>query len=422
MGRHGYNRSGRTVKLLVISQYFWPENFRINDLVSDMVARGHEVVVLTGQPNYPSGRFYPGYGWGRRAAETYRGAHVVRVPLVARGRAGAMRLALNYLSFAVFGTLGVRLRLRDRFDAVFVFEVSPITVGIPAIAAGRKFGAPVLFWVLDLWPESLTAAGGVKSPLVLHTVERLVRWIYRNCARVLVQSRSFISEIAGHGVPPSRILYFPSWGESLFQPLEKADPAQLPPLPQGFKVLFAGNVGEAQDMPAVLKAAERLRERIDIHWLIVGDGRMATWAKAEAQRLGLSQVHFLGHHPLEAMPHFYAAADALLLPLKREPIFALTIPGKLQSYLACARPVLAMVDGEGGRIVQEAGAGLACPAGDAEGLADHVLRLAAMPEAERREMGQNGRTYYEANFDRARLFDQLETWLEDAIRERSNTR
>lgn len=410
------------VKLLVVSQYFWPENFRINDLVADMVARGHAVTVLTGQPNYPTGRFFPGYGWGRRSTETYQGASIVRVPLVARGRAGAMRLAFNYLSFALFGTFGVWLRLREKFDAIFVFEVSPVTVGIPAIAAGRKFKAPVLFWVLDLWPESLTAAGGVKSPWVLRVVEGLVRLMYRNCARVLVQSRGFVAEIVRHGVPEQRILYFPSWGESLFQPLQKADPAMLPPLLDGFKVLFAGNIGEAQDMPAVLKAAERLREHTDIHWLIVGDGRMAAWAKEEAQRRGLSQVHFLGRHPLEAMPHFYAAADALLLPLKREPIFALTIPGKLQSYLACARPILAMLDGEGARIVEEAGAGLSCPAGDAGHLADHVRKLAAMPEAERRQMGLNGRKYYEVNFDRARLFDQLETWLEDAIRERSNTR
>jgi glycosyltransferase involved in cell wall biosynthesis len=318
--------------------------------------------------------------------------------------------------------MGAWLRLRGKFDAVFVFEVSPITVGIPAIVAGRRFNAPILFWVLDLWPESLTAAGGVRSPRVLRAVDRMVKWIYRNCSRVLVQSRAFVPEIAHHGVPDSRILYFPSWGESLFQPLQQADTALLPPLPKGFKVLFAGNIGEAQDFPAVLNAAELVRERTDIQWLIVGDGRMAAWAKEEVLQRGLSQVHFLGRYPLETMPHFYAAADVLLLPLKREPIFALTIPGKLQSYLASARPILAMLDGEGARIVQESSAGLACPAGDAEGLANQVLKLAAMPDAERRAMGLNGRQYYETNFDRTRLFDQLETWLENAIQERKHSK
>lgn len=406
------------MKLLVVSQYFWPENFRINDLVADMVGRGHEVTVLTGLPNYPSGQFFSGYGWIRPRTDSYQGTRVVRVPIVPRGGAGAIRLALNYLSFALFGALGVWLRLRGKFDAIFVFEVSPITVGIPAIVASRRFNAPILFWVLDLWPESLTAAGGVRSPRLLRAVARLVKWIYQNCSRVLVQSRAFVPEIARHGVPESRVLYFPSWGESLFQPLQQADSSMLPPLPEGFKVLFAGNIGEAQDLPAVLRAAECLQGRRDIHWLIVGDGRMATWAKEEVHRRGLLQVHFLGRHPLEAMPHFYAAADALLLPLKREPIFALTIPGKLQSYLACARPLLAMLDGEGARIVQESGAGFTCAAGDAEGLASHVLTLAAMPDVERSVMGQNGRQYYETNFDRTRLFDQLETWLESAIRER----
>lgn len=410
------------MRLLVVSQYFWPENFRINDLVADLVERGHEVTVLTGQPNYPSGCFYPGYGWLNPHTESYHGARVVRVPLVPRGSARAIRLALNYLSFAIFGAFGVWLRLRGKFDAVFVFEVSPITVGIPAIVASQRFNAPILFWVLDLWPESLTAAGGVRSPRVLRAVDCLVKWIYRNCARILVQSRAFVPEIARHGVPDSDILYFPSWGESLFQPLQQADTVLLPPLPEGFKVLFAGNIGEAQDLPAVLKAAELLRDRTDIQWLIVGDGRMAAWAKEEVQRRGLSQVHFLGRHPLEAMPHFYAAADALLLPLKREPIFALTIPGKLQSYLACARPILAMLDGEGARIVQESGAGLTCPAGDADGLAKQVLSLSAMSDSERQAMGLNGRNYYEANFDRTRLFDQLESWLEDAIQERKHSR
>ncbi|MBW8329314.1 MAG: glycosyltransferase family 4 protein [Thiobacillus sp.] len=410
------------MKLLIVSQYFWPENFRINDLAEALKTRGHDVTVLTGIPNYPAGQFFEGYGLFRRAREMWRGVEIVRAPLWARGRGGGIRLGLNYLSFAWFASIVARLRLRGPFDAVFVFEVSPITVGIPAIVASRRFNAPILFWVLDLWPESLTAAGGVRSPRILHVVDRLVKWVYRNCSRVLVQSRAFVPEIARHGVPDSRILYFPSWGESLFQPLQQADATLLPPLPEGFKVLFAGNIGEAQDLPAVLKAAELLRDRTDIQWLIVGDGRMAAWAKEEVQRRGLSQVHFLGRHPLEAMPHFYAAADVLLLPLKREPIFALTIPGKLQSYLACARPILAMLDGEGARIVRESGAGLTCPAGDADGLAAQVKNLAAMSDTERKAMGLNGRNYYEANFDRTRLFDQLETWLEDAIQERKHSR
>lgn len=403
------------MKLLVVTQYFWPENFRINDLVADMVERGHEVTVLTGEPNYPSGKFAAGYGWWRVRTQDYKGAKIIRMPIIPRGNGSRLRLVLNYLSFAITGALGAWLRLRGPFDAIFVFEVSPITVGLPAIAASKRFKAPIFFWVLDLWPQSLTAAGGIHSPFVLGAVDRLVRYIYSRCARILVQSRAFVPEIRRQGVPESKITYFPSWGESLFKPLERPDTSVLPPLPQGFKIVFAGNIGESQDFTAILKSAEILRIRGDIHWLIVGDGRMAPRMKEEAAQRGLTQVHFLGQYPLETMPHFYASADALLVPLRAEKIFALTIPGKLQSYLACARPILAMLDGEGARVVTEAEAGFTCPAGDAAGLAARVLELAAMPESARRAMGARGRAYYEANFDRTFLFNLLENLIKDTI-------
>lgn len=405
------------MRLLIISQYFWPENFRINDLAEALRIRGHQITVLTGIPNYPSGFFFKGYGFFRRTRETWQGVDIVRAPLLPRGRASPIMLGLNYLSFALFGSILARFRLTGSYDAIFVFEVSPITVGIPAIVASRRFNAPILFWVLDLWPESLTAAGGIRSPWILRAGDHLAKWIYWNCTRVLVQSRAFVPEIKRHGVPDSQIQYFPSWGESLFQPLQHPDDSLLPPLPEGFKILFAGNLGEAQDLPAVLGAAEYLRDRRDIHWLIVGDGRMAGWAKGEVQRRELSQVHFLGRHPVELMPHFYAAADALLLTLKHEPIFGLTIPGRLQSCLACAQPILAMLDGEGARIVEESGAGLTCPAGDADGLANQALKLAAMSKLERKTMGQCGRDYYKMNFDRTHLIDQLEAWLKNTIQE-----
>ena len=405
------------MRLLIISQYFWPENFRINDLAEALRIRGHQITVLTGIPNYPSGYFFKDYGFFRRTRETWQGVDVVRAPLLPRRRDSSIMLGLNYLSFAWFASILARFRLSGSFDAIFVFEVSPITVGIPAIVASRRFNAPIVFWVLDLWPESLTAAGGIRSLWILRAADLLAKWIYRNCSRILVQSRAFIPEIKRHGVPDSQIQYFPSWGESLFQPLQYPDYSLLPPLPGGFKILFAGNLGEAQDLPAVLRAAELLRDRKDIHWLIVGDGRMAEWARGEVQRRNLSQMHFLGRHPVELMPHFYAAADALLLTLKREPIFGLTIPGRLQSFLACAQPILAMLDGEGARIVEESGAGLTCPAGDADGLANQALKLAAISKIERKTMGQSGRDYYKMNFDRTHLIDQLEAWLKNTILE-----
>lgn len=405
------------MRLLVVSQYFWPENFRINDLVAGLVEHGHEVTVLTGQPNYPRGRFFAGYGFFGPYRQSHAGADIIRVPLLPRGTGGSFQLALNYLSFALFACLGVLFSIPrgGRYDAIFVFAPSPVTVGIPSALARWRFGAPMLFWVLDLWPESLSAVGAVRSPHILVGVERLVHWIYSRCDLVLVQSRAFFPYIERHGVAFERIRYFPNWGEAVFDEADQAAPGHEPTLPDGgFRVLYAGNVGVAQDFPTLIEAATLLRERHDILWIVAGDGRMGQWAREEVARRGLERtVYFLGLRPLEEMPSLFASAHALLLSLKSENIFALTVPGKLQSYLASGKPVLAMLNGEGARIVSEAEAGYTCAAGDARALADSVAHMASLPPAERAAMGARARDYFSDNFSRKRVFDQLERWLNE---------
>ncbi|MBU1645426.1 MAG: glycosyltransferase family 4 protein [Gammaproteobacteria bacterium] len=406
------------MNILVVSQYFWPENFRVNELVAGLVERGHVVTVLTGQPNYPDGRFPPGYGWRGRRREKIFGAEIIRVPLVARGDGIALRLALNYLSFALFASIAACFRIRGAVDVIIVFEPSPITVGIPAVVAAHKFRAPILFWVLDLWPASLAAAGAVRSPAVLRGVGHLVRWIYRQCARVLVPSRAFITDVVSYGTPPQRVRYFPNWIESEYASDNAEHPVDVV-LPSGFRVVFAGNIGAAQGFPEIIAAAERVAAQCaEVRWIIVGDGRMAEWAREEVARRGLAdRVVFLGQLPSAKMPALFAEADALLVSLKSDPVFSLTIPGKVQSYLAAGRPVLAMLDGEGARIVAEAGAGLVCAAGDVEGLAAHVCTLVGKTPAERAAMGSRGRDYARAEFAREPLFDRLESWCEEAIAE-----
>lgn len=414
------------MNLLVVTQYFHPENFRINDLVEGMVARGHEVTVLTGLPNYPSGRWHDGYGALRGPwRERLFGASVIRVPMVSRGDSAGWRLMLNYLSFAFTASTIGALRARGRYDAIFVFEPSPVTVGIPAAACRAMTGAPVLFWVLDLWPESVVAASGLRTRWALGPVESLTRWIYRRCDRVLAQSRAFFGPLERQGVGAGQLRYFPSWAESVYQPVDHAaapgddgaarvSPALplLPVLPEGFNVLFAGNIGVAQDFPTILAAAERLRERQDIHWVIAGDGRMRTWVLDEIERRGLGRtVHLLGPLPMQDMPNLFARVDALLVTLRDEPIFALTIPGKIQSYLACGRPVIAALKGEGAEVIRRAGAGIACGAEDPGALAEAVAQMAALSAAERDAIGARARACYLAEFDREQAFRQLEQWI-----------
>ena len=402
------------MKLLVVSQYFWPEDFRVNDLVAGMRERGHDVTVLTGWPNYPDGKVFPKFRATPSDFACFQGAEVVRVPLIPRGDNATM-LALNYLSFALSASLLGPWRLRRRrYDAVFVFQTSPVTAAFPALLLARLKRTPVSMWILDLWPDTLHAIGAVRSQRLLSIVGALVRFIYRRCDLILVQSKAFLPNVERYGGEREKIRYFPNWIEPTFAPgLEGIAVApELVDFSATFNVMFAGNIGEAQDMPSVLDAAERTRDIDDLRWLIVGEGRAAGELREAIANRGLvDRVILLGRHPVERMPEFFTGAHAMLVSLKREPIWAMTVPGKVQSYLAVGKPVLAMLDGEGGRVVDESGGGLVSPAGDGVALAANVRRLHAMSATERRIMGERGRAYAAREFGRAALFTRLEALL-----------
>jgi colanic acid biosynthesis glycosyl transferase WcaI len=401
-----------TMRLLIVSQYFWPENFRINDLVVELVRRGHQVTVLTGRPNYPDGTVYPDFRKNPSAFDQFNGAQVVRIPMTGRGR-GGMRLLLNYATFALSASVLGPWKLRGcHFDAIFAFEPSPITVGIPAAVMRAFKKIPLAFWVLDLWPETLQAVGVVKSKVVLGMVGQLVRLIYRRCDLILAQSRSFIPQIRKYAGPTARVEFFPSWADTVLGLSDDTPAGEVPIKPGCFNVMFAGNIGDAQDFPAILNAAERLKSQPGLRWLIVGDGRMAAWVKSEIARRNLQEsVVMLGRFSVERMPSFFRHADALLVSLKDERIFSMTIPGKLQSYLAAGIPVIAMLNGEGADVVRLSRSGLTCAAGDDAGLAAAVSQMLAMDREELSAMGRNGLAVSAKEFDRDTLISRLESWL-----------
>ena len=400
------------MRLLVVSQYFWPENFRINDLVAELVRRGHQVTVLTGLPNYPEGKVFKQFLDDPSRYSNYGGAEVIRVPLIPRGQ-GGLRLMLNYLTFAISASVVGLWKLRGRqFDVIFAYEPSPITVGLPAVLMRAIKRAPLVFWVLDLWPETLKAIGVVRSPFLLNAVGKLVTFIYRHCDLILAQSNSFIPQIKKYAGERRRVVYFPNWAEAVFDNRAITPASEVPLLPGGFNVMFAGNVGEAQDFPAILAAAEILKSHVLIRWLIIGDGRMARWVADEIIRRNLQdRVVMLGRHSVEKMPSYFRHADALLVSLKDEPIFSMTIPGKLQSYLAAGIPVVAMLNGEGAEVVARSCSGLTCASGDHIGLATSVLNLFQMTNEERKIMGENGLAISAEEFGRDNLMSQLEVWL-----------
>ncbi len=415
-----HSEESTVLRLLIVTQYFWPENFRINDLAQGLVKIGHRVTVLTGKPNYPSGRFFDGYSFWGRSRDMFSGMEVIRVPLVPRGDGSGFRLALNYLSFALFASLLAPVRVRGDLDAILVYEPSPVTVGLPALVLKRLKHAPILFWVQDLWPESLSATGALQSKWVLNQVASLVSFIYKGCDLVLVQSRAFVGRVRALGAHVDKIRYFPNSAEELYRPVPREAVPQSGALPDGFRVMFAGNIGAAQAFETILDAAARLRDHREIHWIILGDGRQANWVQGQVSGRGLSHcVHLLGRYPVETMPEWFAQADVLLVTLKKDPVFALTIPSKIQSYMACGRPILAALEGEGARIVEEARAGIVVPAEDPSALAEAVQKLSQMLPSEREAMGLNGRRYFLQEFDRDTLVARLDAWMKELVRKRA---
>lgn len=400
------------MRLLIVSQYFWPEHFRVNELATGLAARGHQVTVLTGLPNYPDGQIFDSYRADPGPFDRLGDVEIIRLPLLPRGRTAA-RLLLNYLSFVIFGLVLGPWKLRGRsFDAIFMFETSPITSAIPALLLRRLKRAPLLMWVLDLWPETLAAVGVIKSPRLLGWVGKLVAFIYERCDRILIQSHAFEANVRRYSRHPERLRYFPAWAEVSDDDGETEIAPELAPHRDGFNILFAGNIGEAQDFPSIVDAAAALRGHAGIQWLIVGSGRAEAALVEAIQARGLEdRVVLLGRHPVDRMPSFFRGADALLVSLRDDPIFAMTIPGKVQTYLASGVPILGMLNGEGARVIEEAGAGLTCPAGRGDLLAERVLDLMGRSPEERYRMGQRGRSYCQAEFDRDSLFTSLEEWI-----------
>lgn len=403
------------MRILIVSQYFWPEGFRINDVVRTLVDKGIEVDVLTGKPNYPEGGIFPGYQIGGCQVESWAGAAVYRVPLFPRGARSAWRLVLNYLSFVVAGLICGPWMLRKRkYDVVFVYGLSPILLAIPAIFLSWLKRRKLVVWVQDLWPDSLAATGYVRNPLVLRTVAWLVRWIYRHTDLLLVQSRAFEAPVAAMA-PGKPVAYYPNSVGAMFSEPPSPDVVLplVPALDEGFAVVFAGNVGAGQAVEVMVEAAALLIDVPAIRFVIFGQGSCWDWMRDQAQARGLTNLHLPGRFPVNTMPGLMQKAGALLVTLADEPIFALTVPNKVQAYMAAGRPILACLNGEGVRLVEEAQAGLGVPAQDAKALADAVLRLYQMPAEDRAKMGANGRRYFKAHFDHDMLVDELMAHLRD---------
>ncbi|RUR12747.1 glycosyltransferase family 4 protein [Legionella sp. km772] len=391
------------MNILIVSQYFWPENFIINDLVLKIKAQGHNISVYTGKPNYPDGVIYPGYVSAGVQQEFYHdGVDVYRIPLRPRKSGGRKNIALNYLSFIYSGIKHAFNFSKDKkFDVVFVFAPSPITSVIPAILIKWLTRGHLAVWVQDLWPESIKATGYFKNSLILGSVRLLVRAIYYFSDTILVQSRRFIPAVASLS-NEKKVIYYPN---SVLDSLA-LDPSAYP-LPTDFLdlmstnfcIVFAGNIGTAQALDIITQAAERLKKHKKIKIVLIGSGSRASWVKEEIENKNLTNLVLAGRYEAKAMPFIYSKAAGLLVSLNNSEIFSYTIPSKIQSYLAAGKPIIASLDGEGAKVITDSGAGFVSPAGNADLLIKNIEQLYSLSPHEREKMGALGRAYFLKHFE-----------------------
>ncbi|WP_116092028.1 sugar transferase [Sphingomonas crusticola] len=382
------------MRILIISQWFDPEpTFKGLLFARELKRLGHEVEVLTGYPNYPGGKLYPGYRLRLFQRDTTDGIRILRVPLYPSHDGSALRRALNYLSFALAATLGTIFVRRP--DIAYVYH-PPATVALPAMVLKHLRGVPFVYDVQDLWPESLSATGMVRGSAILDLVRAGMRRIYRSAAHIVVLSDGFRATLGANGVPEQRVSVIPNWTHQQ-DAGTAAERAQAPALrPDArFNIMFAGTMGRAQALETVLQAAKALQDRAAaIDFTFVGGGIESAKIRELTGSMDLRNVRFLGQQPSNAMAPIFAAADALLVHLKDDPLFAVTIPSKTQAYLQAGKPILMGVRGDAARMVEEAGAGIAFPPQDPHALVEAALAMAELSEPERRQMGQRGALYY----------------------------
>lgn len=401
-------RARDRLRILAVSQHYWPEPFNFADICEGLVARGYEVTVLTGVPNYPEGSIYKGYERGVNGEQEHNGVHIRRVDLIPRGR-DIIHRVLNYYSFSVNATRIART-MGPGFDVVLSFQSSPVMMAHPALAYGKKYGTPVLLYCIDIWPECLTVGGIRRGSLVYRHYQRVSRAIYSAADRLAITSPKFADYFRDElGISPKTPLYLPQYAEDLFAGSEAGWHAGFDPTK--INLTFAGNIGTAQSILTLAKAARFLAddERFSIH--VVGSGSEVETLKEFLACEGLDNVTLHGRLPLDEMPSIYASSDAMVATFQNGPLLGYTLPRKIQSYMASSKPILGAVIGEARRVIEEAGCGLCCDAEDAEGLASICRGLAALSPAEREAMGMRGRSYYETRFSRETFLDTLEQEL-----------
>jgi glycosyltransferase involved in cell wall biosynthesis len=382
------------IRVLLFTQWFDPEpTFKGLVFARELVAQGFEVEVVTGFPNYPGGKLYPGYKIKPLQREVIDGVHVTRVPLYpSHGQSGVGRL-LNYISFAASILLYGLFRAKKP-DVIYAYH-PPLTVGIAAALVRFFRRVPVVYDIQDMWPDTLKATGMFSNEKLLKVVSRVCDWVYGHVDQIVVLSPGFKRLLIERGVPPRKIDVIYNWcAEDMVRTTASHPPANFP-MASAFKILFAGNMGKAQSLDTVIATAQLLQEKASqVAFIFLGGGVEAARLEALAKSSHLDNVFFLPAVPMAEVGGYLSSADALLVHLKKDPLFTITIPSKTQAYMAAGKPILMAVDGDAADLVRNAGCGVVSESDNPQALADAVLALIDVSAQGHEEMAANGLAFY----------------------------
>lgn len=405
------DRNTKMKRLLVISQYFYPEEFRINDICCEWIKRGYEVTVLTGIPNYPQGKFYKGYGILSKRRETWNGVKIIRIPLISRGKSN-FRLVMNYLSFILSGFLW-NIFTKIKVDKVFIFEVSPMTQALNGVWYAKRRMIPCYLYVQDLWPESIESVTGIHSKYVIKPIEKMVRYIYNNCSIIFTTSNSFVKEVRKYTTKDySRVIYWPQYAEEFYKPMELK---KMRTQETVFSIIFAGNIGSAQGLEILPSVAKLLSEmKYNIKFILVGEGRCRKQLERKVEQDKVTNYFEFRNRVLpHDIPRVLAEGNVAFISFNDNELFSKIIPAKLQTYMACGMPILAVASGETEKIINESNCGINCKIGDITEIVDAIIKLKNLSKEDLSILGNNGRKYFEKNFNKKILMDKMDNYLNE---------
>lgn len=397
--------------VLVISQYFFPETFRINDMCKEWINRGYEVTVVTGIPNYPQGKFFKGYDFWKKRKENYEGINIIRLPIIPRGNS-ALMLILNYISFVISGGIwSFFSKLKP--TNVFIFEVSPMTQALPGIWFAKKKKIPCFLYVQDLWPENVEIVTGIKNKYILNLIGKMVDYIYQGSTKIFTTSNSFVVAISKRGVPTNKLKFWPQYAEEFYKVVEDKKIYKEKDI---ISFVFTGNIGNAQGLDVLPKIAveiKKLNLKKEIKFTLVGDGRYKSELTNLVKMSGVDDMFtFVDKQPAEAIPKILAEHDVAILTLANSRLFSMTIPAKLQSYMACGMPVLASVEGECASIIKESLCGLSSSPDDIDSMINNIIQFVNLSSEELDEMSINSKKYCEKKFNKKNLMNEMDTYFE----------